>query len=283
MSKKKDKYIGEMITTDRWSSRRVFVGCPMTGLLRSEWVMARYGQVIPCNWSTTEMLQWIQQSAPLKYLVADARNLVVKSFIEKGFEWLLFIDHDVILPPGTFLKLNERMIENKVPIWGGLYFTKSVPSEPLVYRGRGNGYFNKWKLGDEVWVDGLGMGCTLIHNSILKVLWKESEDYQIGNILVKRVFRTPAETTYDPETNTWNNSVGTEDLEFYKRIIQENVLQRAGWKSIARKKYPFLVDTSLFCRHIDFSGRQFPSQGEELQFVKKEVLEDAKNYTPERK
>jgi len=31
-----------------------------------------------------------------------------------------------------------------------------------------------------------------------------------------------------------------------------------------------MIDTGLFCRHIDFSGVQFPSRGEELEYVRKE-------------
>jgi len=80
------------------------------------------------------------------------------------------------------------MIEEKIPIVGGLYFTKSIPAEPLLYRGRGNGYFAKWELGKKVWVDGLGMGSTLIHSSILKALYDESEEYYVGDQKVRRIF-----------------------------------------------------------------------------------------------
>ena len=114
--------------------KRLMISVPLTGLIRAEWALAKYGQVIPCNWSQVEMISWMDMFSPMGFLVADARNVAVKQFIEGNYEWLFFIDHDVVLHPQTFSKWNEYMIKANVPIFGGLYFTKSVPSEPLMYR-----------------------------------------------------------------------------------------------------------------------------------------------------
>ena len=51
---------------------RILVGCPMTGLLRSEWVMARYGAIKPCNWSEAILHQFLDQYSPINFMVADA-------------------------------------------------------------------------------------------------------------------------------------------------------------------------------------------------------------------
>ncbi|RLC80963.1 MAG: hypothetical protein DRJ03_20735 [Chloroflexi bacterium] len=179
-----------------------------------------------------------------------------------------FIDHDTILPPDTILKFNDRMLKADVPIISGLYFTKSVPSEPLIYRGRGNSYYNKWKFGDEVWVDAVPNGCTLIHASILKVLYDESEEYVVKGHKVRRIYETPARSYFDPETQSWFNSVGTEDLAFCTRVMKDNIFKKAGWPKFQRKKYPFLIDTSIFCKHIDNNGIQYPANGEEQEFIK---------------
>jgi hypothetical protein len=254
-------------------SKRLMISVPMTGLLRAEWVMARYGQVIPCNWSSVEVVQWMDQFVPMGYLVADARNVAVQQFIDGGFEWLFFIDHDVVMPPGVFTKWNEYMIKGDVPIFGGLYFTKSVPSEPLMYRGRGNSYFSKWQMGKKVWVDGMGLGCNMIHRSILKTIWEESEEYQVGSVSlgsmkVRKVFETPSRSYYDPEDQCWKTTGGTEDLTFYSRLIDKGLLKKAGWPELQRKQFPYLCDTSVFCRHIDWGGTQYPSAGEEKEFTK---------------
>lgn len=269
-SHKQIGHIEEIEDKDIYACKRVMVGIPMTGTLRAEWVIARYGQVIPCNWSQTDCLQWLDQFSPLGFMVADARNFIATVCVEQGFEWLMQIDHDTILPPGTLLRFNDYMLKGEVPILSGLYFTRSVPSEPLVYRGRGNSYYTGWEFGDKIWVDGLPMGCTLIHGSILKVLYDESESYEINGKQIKRIFETPVRTWYDPETNSWFNAQGTEDIAFCSRIIKDGILKKAGWASLQKKKYPFLIDSSIYCQHIDFSGVKYPSRGEELEFLPKE-------------
>lgn len=256
--------------------KRLFVGIPATGNVRYEWVLARYGQVIPCNWSQNDHVQWINQYGPMRFQVADARNIIVEAFIKGRFEWLLFIDHDVMLPPLWLIGINDYLIKADPPIFSGLYFTKSVPSEPLVYRGRGNGYYANWKIGDKVWVDGLPMGCTLIHNSVLKVLWEESEEYVVQGQRVRKVFETPVRVFYDPETQSFNTQTGTEDLEFCSRIIKNKVFQKAGWSKYANKDYPFLIDTKYFCWHIDSNGVRYPSQGEHIAFARQKRMRKKK-------
>lgn len=237
---------------------RVLIGTPMTGLVRAEWVMARFGQIIPTNWSATDCIQWISTYAPLKYLVPDAQNLIVKEVLAKDFEWLLLIEHDNVLPPDAFIRINEYMRDGKIPIISGLYFTKSVPPEPLLYRGRGNSFFKDWKMGEKVWVDGIPTGFTLIHHSILKAMWAEAPEYVINNQVVRRVFETPEKVWKDPETGGTHMQVGTSDLQFCETVMKNDIFTKAGWPEFAKKKYPFLVDTNIYIKHITDDGRQFP-------------------------
>jgi hypothetical protein len=207
--------------------------------------------------------------SPMGYMVADARNVATEAFIKGGFEWLFFIDHDVILPQNTFIKLNEYMLDGTIPIFGGLYFTKSFPSEPLLYRGKGTGHYRKWKLGDKVWVDGMGFGCTMVHRSILETVWKESPEYKVGDAVARRVFETPGNSMYDAERNAWHAVGGTEDITFFHRLKDDGIFKKAGWPEYQKKEYPLLCDTSLFCRHIDWEGIQYPAAGEEQAFLRK--------------
>lgn len=248
------------------SYKRIMFGIPMTGLVRAEWVMARYSQVIPCNWSQVEAVRWLDQNSPLDFTVADARNIIACDAVEQGFKWLFFIDHDVLLPPATFIKLNELMIHKQYPVWSGLYFTKSIPSEPLVYRGRGTGYYADWKMGDTVWVDGIPMGCTLIDVSLLKVMYDESPSYELAGRQVREIFETPRKIWFDPEQRSWFTASGTEDLNWCTRVMKEDVFRKAGWPEYSDKEFPFPIDTSFFCKHIDMDGNQFPARGEEQQF-----------------
>lgn len=238
---------------------RLMIGTATTGLVRIEWVRARYGQIIPMNWSYMEVQQYLNSYIPLRYQVADAQNLIVKEALEKNFEWLLLIEHDVVLPFDALLRFNRYILQEDTPIVSGLYFTRSRPSEPLVFRGRGTSYYAKWKMGDLVWCDGVPTGCLLIHCGILREMWKDCEEYQLGGQVTRRVFITPTDLWFDPEdARQLYTAIGTSDLNWCYRVMEGNYFKKAGWNEYQKKKYPFLIDTNIFCRHINPDGEQFP-------------------------
>lgn len=239
--------------------KRILIGVPMTGVVRSEWAFARMCQVIPCNWSSSDSVHWLPHSAPIGYAVAEARNCVTHTAVTQGFEWLLFIDHDVIMRPDTFVRINEYIMKGTIPVVSGLYFAKAHPPSPLVYRGRGNGSYNNWRIGDKVWVDGVPMGLTLISVKLLKLMYDDAPWYQVsGGRTVKKVFDTPSGIRVDPKNQQWNSYAGTEDLTWCNRVIEGKYLEKAGFKNVAKKKYPFLCDTAMFCKHITMDGTVYP-------------------------
>lgn len=237
--------------------QRLLVATPTTGLVRMEWVASRYNQIIPTNWSKTDMIQYLSSYIPLRYTVADAQNLAVHEAIQKGFEWLLFIEHDTMPPADALLRFTEYMDRGEIPVVSGLYFTRSVPPEPMVYRGRGNHYFRDWKLGDLVWVDGVPTGMLLINTELLKTVSADSPEYRTpdGNV-IKRVFETPSRTWFNEVNGAQETLIGTSDLDFCNKVMKGGHLKK--WPAVAKKKYPFLIDTNIYCRHIDQDGTQFP-------------------------
>jgi len=238
---------------------RLLIGTPTTGLVRMEWVQSRYGQIIPVNWSMVNLIEFVSGYVPLRYQVDDAQNLIVKSCIEQDFEWLLLWEHDTIPQPGAMRQIDEYIRKADIPIVSGLYYTRSRPADPLVFRGRGVGPYTDWELGDKVWVDGVPTGFLLIHSSILRVMWDESEEYQVrGSQTTRRVFRTPRDLWYDPETGFVNTQTGTSDLHWCSRIMDEDIFKKAGWEKYQDMEYPFLIDTNLFCQHINPNGEIFP-------------------------
>lgn len=239
-------------------NNRLAICVPMTGVLRSEWALARWGQIIPTNWSALDIVQWVDTYAPYQFMVADARNAAVQHAIDKNMEWLLFIDHDVIIPPDTFLRFNDYIREGKYPVVAGVYWTRSAPSEPLLYRGRGNSFFANWKVGDKVMADGTHMGCTLINMKIIRAMWEESEEYMIGGFKVRKVFETPNKLWFDPQNGSMHAFTGTEDLLWCDRMKDGKFLEKAGYKDLQKLKYPILVDTGICCYHMDISGQRFP-------------------------
>jgi hypothetical protein len=257
---------------------RLLVGTATTGSVRMEWVCARYGQVIPTNWSMVQALHFMDGYVPLRYQVADAQNLIVRDAVNSDFEWLLLLEHDTMPPPDAFIRFNEYMRRGDVPVVSGLYYTKTTPPEPLVYRGRGNGAYDLFALGDLVWCDGVPTGCLLIHCAILREIWKDSEEYEVrSGVQTRRVFETPMRQWYDPESGQYNAATGTSDLEWCTRVMQEEYFARAGWDAYQEKEYPFLVDTNILCSHIDQNGVQFP--GELYLHIKRQF--DAQRKFPE--
>lgn len=241
----------------------VFIGTACTGLVRMEWAQSRFCQVIPTNWGYQSAVAWVPAVAPMGYLVADAQNVIVRHFMDKpGIDWLLLVEEDNCLPPDAFLRFNDYIRSEAHPIVSALYFTKSVPAEPMVYRGRANSYYTDWKIGDLVWCDAVPTGVLLIHRSVIEALWAESEPYIAGaGCETRKVFVTPESTWHDPEIGV-DNAVGTSDMEFCSRIIETGILEKAGWPKHAKMDYPFLVDTNILSLQIDQGGRLYPSKPE---------------------
>lgn len=242
----------------KWTNRLI-IGTPTLGIIRMEWVQARFGQTIPTNFSLVDVHQYMNTYAPIGFQITDAENLTAKIVVEGKFKWFLSWEDDNLPPLDALIKVNEYMIKNDTPIVSGLYFTKSVPPEPLLYRGTGKGYYPDWKLGDKVWVDGIPFGFTLIHGSIIRALWEESPEYIVNGTTTRRVFDNPSESYIDPVTGGWMNSSGTSDLAWCKRLMKENIFEKAGWPEFQKKEFPFLVDTGIFVKHIDRKdGTQYP-------------------------
>ncbi len=253
--------------------KRLIVFTPTMGNVRMEWVQARYAQMIPTNWSFADMLQFLSSHIPMEYQLADAQNLLAKKVIEDGYEWVLFIEDDNVLPPDAFIRMNEYMNRGDIPMVSGLYFLKSTFAEPLLYRGRGNSHFRDWKLGDRVWVDGMPMGFLLMHSSLIKAAWDESEEYMVMGEKTRRVFEQPNSMWLDEESGGIIAKGGTTDLQWCSRLMEDGLLAKAGWPKFQKMKYPFLVDTRIFVKHIDRnSGVMWPVT------VPARFIPDDKNY-----
>lgn len=243
---------------NRWTNR-LLIGTPTVGSMRFEWVQHRFGQTIPCNFSLVDVHNFMSTFAPLGFQITDAENLTAKTVVEGKFKWFLSWEDDNLPPMDALVKINEYMLKEDVPIVSGFYTTRSVPPEPLMYRGMGQSYYADWKLGDKVWVSGIPFGFTLIHGSIIQALWDESPEYVVNGTVTRRVFDNPMETYIDPTTGGWMNSSGTSDLAWCKRIMENKIFEKAGWPEYEGKEFPFLVDTTIFVKHIDrHTGVQYP-------------------------
>ena len=241
--------------------KRLLVGTPTVGSIRMEWAASRYGQAIPANWSKVDMIQYMTSYIPLRYSISDAQNLIANEAVTKGYEWLLLMEDDTCPPPDGFIRFNEYMRSGKYPVVSGLYFTKSLPAEPMIYRGRGNSYYTDWKLGDKIMCDGVPTGMLLINVKLLKAVWDESPEYMAGGNRVRRVFENPVKTYFNEETGAQEALVGTTDLDFCKRVVQGDYLAKAGFPDFQGDPFPFMVDTNIACMQIGNDGVQYPIGG----------------------
>jgi len=232
-------------------TNRLCIGTPTLGTVRMEWVQSRFGQTIPTNFSLVDVHQFCNPYQPIGFQIADAENLTAKVVVEQDFQWFLSWEDDNLPPLDALVKINEYIIKGDIPVVAGVYTTKSVPPEPILYRGMGQGYYADWKLGDKVWVDGIPFGFTLIHGDIIRALWKKSPEYIVNGTITRRVFNLPVEAYIDPVTGGWMNTSGTSDLAWCRRLITDNIFAEAGFPEFQKKEFPFLVDTSIFVKHID--------------------------------
>lgn len=227
---------------------RVLFGTPTLGMVRIEWHNAMQGLVVPTNWSNSAQ-------SPINFQTHDAQNLIADHALKNGFEWILFIEDDTVPPPDLLIKLAPYLEKKKIPVVSGLYYLKGGREEPLMFRGRGVGAYKRWKAGDKVWVDGVPTGCLLIHCSLIFAYAKEADDYTVQangmKLPLKKIFDAPRKVFSDSGLRSYQKLLGTSDLWFCDEVIRRGLLKKAGWKDIAAKKYPFLVDTSIRCGHID--------------------------------
>ena len=98
---------------------------------------------IPCMDSVyTEFLRalmGLEISGEVQYtfaqssLIYDARNQLAGVAIAGGFDRVLWIDSDMLLPPDLFRRLSEHLDQGREFVTG-LYFTRKPPIRPVIYK-----------------------------------------------------------------------------------------------------------------------------------------------------
>jgi len=174
MNKRKKKFLSPEINLKKtlgiplnvnFKDVRVLIGVPTRGLLSVQWVLSFLKQSHPVNTS-------LDYKFVIGKEVGKARNELVQKALKLDTEYLIFIDDDVIIPPNTITKLINIADQGK-DIVAGVYYSKQIPPEPLIFKGRGTGSFKNWKIGEIINdVDGIGMGLTLLKTAIFKKIKK---------------------------------------------------------------------------------------------------------------
>lgn len=147
-----------------------------------------------------------------------ARNAACEDTLRHGFQWLMFLDDDVI-PPGDVF---ARLASHNKDIVSGLYLRRQEPICPVAMTIAADGS-SKWVTS---WnppeclaeVDLVGAGCLLIHRRVLEGMTKPWFDWEIGRKV--------------PE----GRGAMSEDYTFCLAA------KKAGFK--------IFLDTSVRCKHV---------------------------------
>lgn len=66
-------------------------------------------------------------------LIYDARNQIIQHAVQGGYEYILWLDSDMVIPQNTMYKLKIG-IEAGFDLVSGLYFKRIPPYSPVIYR-----------------------------------------------------------------------------------------------------------------------------------------------------
>jgi len=116
-------------------------------------------------------------------LVYDARNLLSLHAIEQNFDYVFWMDSDMVVPPDTLTKLINHASAGYDMITG-LYFKRTIPTLPVIYDELNSpaqdedGHiirriheYTDYPQNALFPVEGCGFGCVLTSVSLLKTVW----------------------------------------------------------------------------------------------------------------
>jgi hypothetical protein len=125
--------------------------------------------------------------------IARQRQTVIDYWYDKtDYEWLLWVDSDVVISPEKFKLLWDNKDAEKRPLITGVYFTTDNPEEPLMIPmptvfsfvnggdgGLGLTRVHPLPVNELIKVDAAGMGFILMHRSIVPKVREVSPENQL--------------------------------------------------------------------------------------------------------
>lgn len=117
-------------------------------------------------------------------LIYDSRNLLCITAIENGFDRILWLDSDMVVPPDTLSKLSETMDAGGYDLVTGLYFKRYTPTMPVLYKRLEEPTTERGRMIPHVEemteipsvplfrIAGCGFGCVLTRVDLIKRMWE---------------------------------------------------------------------------------------------------------------
>jgi hypothetical protein len=149
-----------------------------------------------------------------------SRDAMIEKSLDSGAEYIFFLDSDVLAPSSAI----QTLMQWHYPVTAGVYWKKANQSHTSLYMYNDNEKqfhpIQKYETSRFLYVDGVGMGLTLIDARIFKKLstpWFLWEHYKV------------------------NKNRVSEDLYFCKKV----------WEELGIK---VLVDTMVTAEHLGMGG-----------------------------
>lgn len=126
------------------------------------------------------------------YDCAKARNAIARKAVDGGYDYVLFVDSDIILPPDTL----RLFLENPVNICFGVYPHKNCKDKKAeLFKLGTDNYELRYSYLElkesRIKVKGAGFGCALIKTEVFKKLpypWFQYVSYQNGTFLSEDLY-----------------------------------------------------------------------------------------------
>ena len=190
--------------------REVLIGILTREVIHIQWAISFKNLILPqtAGWTTISGMPF-----------DHGRNLCAQRCLENNFEYLMFLDDDVIVPPDAYVKL----LAHKADIISGLYMRRTEPICPVMMRVQPNGqasWVANFPVGETIEVDYVGAGCLLIHRRVLEKMQKPWFEWACGR------------EDFQPSHRT------SEDYYFCRKA------KELGFR--------VQVDTSIQCTHIGY-------------------------------
>ena len=117
-------------------------------------------------------------------LIYDSRNLLSIRAVQEGYDYVMWVDSDMICPPDGLMTLLDDMETYDTRMVTGLYVKRRFPTEPVIYdvvqepgKDKDGRFVSRIRTyvnypEDMVFdVDGCGFGFVLTKTSLLKDVW----------------------------------------------------------------------------------------------------------------
>jgi len=154
------------------------------------------------------------------------RQRLAEDALKTKCKYTLFIDDDVFIPVNGIKRMIRIMEDGKCDVLCGIYWTKSLPPEPVIYKDNCSGPYFNFPKNKIFKIYSAGLGCCIFKTDILKKIKKPW-------FKLKWKMKTGKITEYG----------GSEDLYFFAKLRKSGI--------------QIWADGAMLCDHLDVKRNIF--------------------------